>query len=214
MNWKSGVAATTILAGVLTSAYYAFNIYGWLQRPRPDIVATVSYGPIVHPPDDAHPMDGFEPTGFERIIVRNDGSETAQDVRLSAPDADEYEVSSSDLPKDRLVNGATVSLGSMEPLASYTVTAFMLADGGDYAARQVRVVYADGVGRVSLEAPKELPWFGVVDQLVAFIVIPTILLWIFVRPPRPPRAPSTEVERDAAAVRKSDADRAAEPPSA
>jgi len=192
MNWKQAASAVAALGGAFACVYYAFNIYDLMQRPHPEVVATVSFGPIVRVPGDTHAPDTVPPGGFERIVVRNEGSETARDVRLSAPYAMEYEVSSPETPPVRTVLGPSVSLGSMEPLKSYTVTAFlpgfMPGDTGAYQARQVSVVYADGIGKVSLDVPKETPWFGGVDEIVAFVLFPMILLWRFVRPPPPPTA--------------------------
>src|SRR5205807_4363286 len=82
--------------------------------------------------------------GYIHIIVNNDGTQAASDVRLTVPQAKVLLVTTEG-KSDQQVDGPTLIIGTLPATDSVDVTAFFVSDPAWYTVDQIRLTHAAGV---------------------------------------------------------------------
>lgn len=94
-----------------------------------------------------------DPRGYVHIVIRNQGSQSAADVRLVVPDANQLAIKRDAESEFTLQDGRAASLGTLHPAESIEIRAFEETPPNLYSLEEVSVTHSTGVGTLDLRVP-------------------------------------------------------------
>jgi hypothetical protein len=117
--------------------------------------------------------------GYIRLTVTNDGSQAANDVRLSVPDAVALQWLSAGAKKIQHSEGPTLALGNLPALESIEVTAFMEHEPTWYDVDKIRLTHASGLGKIQgkeLDRPSHHAGLWALLWMLGSFLVPLLVL--------------------------------------
>jgi len=149
-----GHTALLLMAGAAVGSLI-FGIWGYLQTPSADIVATVRYASLTWPPGSS---GNQRLSGTWTLQVTNKGDLAASSLSLMLPYAVLFSARKEGGETEIIETEEVIDLGDLLPLESISVTAWTTIEPSTSIADRIRLSHESGIGTVRLYAELSPIW--------------------------------------------------------